>query len=67
MRRLALPFRLRCLGCVIDIVMPDPIVGCQVAVDASVPPERTALDGRRSLDGKNLRSRRPSGLDEVRG
>jgi hypothetical protein len=42
------------LARVVHIVVPDSIVARQRVSDAWVPPEPTALDGRRSLDGKNL-------------
>ena len=51
---LGLLARMRLLGRVVDIVVPDAIVARQRASDAWVPPERAALDGRRTLDGKNL-------------
>ena len=51
---LGLLARMRLLGRVADIVVPDAIVARQRASDAWVPPERAALDGRRTLDRKNL-------------
>lgn len=51
---LGLLARMRLLGRVVDIVVPDAIVARQRASDAWVPPERAALDGRRRLDRKNL-------------
>lgn len=60
---LALFARMRLLRGVIDIVVrPYSIVARQCAFDAWVPPERTALDGRRSLYRKNLMDWSPSGL-----
>ena len=53
--RLALLARLRVLARIIHIV-PYSIVSRQRASDTWVPPERTALDGRRKLDRKNLTS-----------
>lgn len=47
---LSLLARMRLLGRVVDIVVPDAIVARQRASDAWVPPERAALDGRRTLD-----------------
>jgi hypothetical protein len=52
--RLALLARMRLLGRIIDIVVPYSVVARQRASDTWVPPERTALDGRRTLNGKNL-------------
>lgn len=60
---LALLARMRLLWGVIDIVVrPYSIVARQCAFDTWVPPERTALDGRRSLYRKNLMDWSPSGL-----
>lgn len=52
---LALLARVRLLGRVVDIVVwPYSVIARQRVSDAWVPPERTALDGRRALRGKNL-------------
>lgn len=52
---LALLARMRLLGRVVDIVVwPYSVIARQRVSDAWVPPERTALDGRRALRGKNL-------------
>lgn len=51
---LALLACMRALASVVHIVIPYSIVSRQRASDTWVPPERTALDGRRSLDGENL-------------
>lgn len=53
--------RMRLLGRVIDIVVSYTVVARQCASDAWIPPERTALDGRRALDGKNLMRGGPLG------
>ncbi|KAK2062430.1 hypothetical protein LY76DRAFT_602515 [Colletotrichum caudatum] len=46
---LTLVARMR-LGCrIVDIVVPYSVVARQRASDAWVPPERTALDGRRTM------------------
>jgi len=58
---LVLLARMRILGRVIDIVVSYTIVARQCASDAWVPPERTALDGRRALNGKNLMGGGPLG------
>jgi hypothetical protein len=47
---LALLARMRFLGGIVDIVVPYSIVARQRASDTWVPPERTALDGRRALN-----------------
>ena len=52
---LALLARMRLLGRIVDIVVCSySVVARQRVSDAWVPPERTALDGRRTLGGKNL-------------
>lgn len=58
---LVLLARMRLLCRVVDIVVSDAIVARQRASDAWVPPERAALDGRRTLDRKNLMWRGPLG------
>jgi len=58
---LALLARMRLLCGIIDIVVPYSVVARQRASDTWVPPERTALDGRRTLNGKNLMRRGPPG------
>lgn len=61
--RLALLAWMRILGRVVDIVVRSySIVARQRVSDTWVPPERTALDGRRTLDRKNLTNRAASGL-----
>jgi hypothetical protein len=50
MMLLALLARMRLLGGIIDIVVPYTIVARQRVSDTWVPPERTALDGRRALN-----------------
>lgn len=61
--RLALLARMRLLGRVVDIVVwPYSVIARQRVSDAWVPPERTALDGRRTLRRKNLVDGRPPGL-----
>lgn len=60
---LVLLARMRVLRGVVDIVVWSySIVARQRVSDAWVPPERTALDGRRTLDGKYLPNRAPTGL-----
>ncbi|KAK6822924.1 hypothetical protein PG987_014469 [Apiospora arundinis] len=44
------------------VVRPYSVVARQRVSDTWVPPERTALDGRRALNGKNLVDLSPSGL-----
>lgn len=46
---LTLLARMRLLCRVIDIVVPYSVVARQCASNTWVPPERTALDGRRAL------------------
>lgn len=53
---------MRVLCRVIDIVVPYPVMARQRASNAWVPPERTALDGRRNLKRKNWLSGGPLGL-----
>lgn len=66
--RPALLARMRLLGRVSDIVVRCySVVARQCVSDAWVPPERTALDGRRTLDGKYLSDWGPSGLLLWRG
>lgn len=63
MRSLALLGRMRLLWRIIDIVVRSyTIVARQRASDTWVPPERTALAGRRALNGKNLLELSPAGL-----
>lgn len=52
-RLMALLGRMRVLCRVTDIVVPYPVVARQRVSETSVPPERTALDGRRALGRKN--------------
>lgn len=60
--RLALVARMRLLGRIVDIVVRSySIVARQRVFDTWVPPERTALDGRRTLDGKYLSNWAASG------
>lgn len=60
---LALLGRMRLLGGVIDMVIrPYSVVARQCVSNAWVPPERTALDGRRTLYGENWVNLSPSGL-----
>jgi len=55
--------RMRVLWRVIDIVVRSySVVARQRASDTWVPPERTALAGRRALNGKNLIDLSPAGL-----
>lgn len=54
MLSMALLDRTRHLARVVHIVVPDSIVARQRVSNAWVPPEPTALDGRRSLDRENL-------------
>jgi hypothetical protein len=58
---LTLLARMRLLCGIIDIVVPYSVVARQRASDTWVPPERTALDGRRTLNGKNLMGEGPFG------
>lgn len=44
------------------VVRPYSVVARQCVSDAWVPPERTALDGRRTLYGENWVNLSPSGL-----
>lgn len=59
---LALFSRMGFLARVVHIVVPYSICARQRASETWSPPERTALDGRRSLDGENLMSWSPFGL-----
>jgi hypothetical protein len=60
--------RMRVLRRVVDIVVRSySIIARQRVSNAWVPPERTALDGRRTLDGKYLPNRAPAGLLLWRG
>ena len=60
--RLVLLARMRVLWGVIDIVVRSySVVARQRASDAWVPPERTALAGRRALNRKNLKGGCPAG------
>lgn len=59
---LALLARMRLLARVVHIVVPYSISARQRASETWVPPERTALNGRRTLDGKNLIRGSPFGL-----
>lgn len=53
--RLVLVARMRVLCGIVDIVVRCySVVARQCASNAWVPPERTALAGRRALNGKNL-------------
>ena len=62
-RSLGLLGRMRLLWRVIDIVVWSyTVVARQRASDTWVPPERTALAGRRTLNGNNLMSLSPAGL-----
>ncbi len=54
--------RMRVLWRVIDIIRSYSVVARQRASDTWVPPERTALAGRRALNGKNLIELSPAGL-----
>jgi hypothetical protein len=42
------------LALIVDMVVSDSVVARQCVVDTWVPPEQTALDGRRILTGNNL-------------
>ena len=65
--RLVLLARMRVLWGVIDIVVRSySVVARQRASDTWVPPERTALAGRRALNGENLRGGSPAGLRRER-
>ncbi|GAW26562.1 putative MYB DNA-binding domain-containing protein [Rosellinia necatrix] len=44
------------------VVWSYSIVARQRVLDTWVPPERTALNGRRTLNGENLESGNPSGF-----
>lgn len=59
---LALLSRMGILTRIVHIVVPYTICARQRASETWSPPERTALDGRRSLDGENLMSWSPFGL-----
>lgn len=62
-RSLALLARMRLLWRIVDIVVRCyTVVARQCASDTWVPPERTALAGRRALNGKNLVKLSPAGL-----
>jgi hypothetical protein len=66
-RGLALLPRMRLLRSVIDIVIWSyTVVARQRASDAWVPPERTALAGRRTLNRNNLSESSPPGLRRPR-
>jgi len=67
MRSLALLGRMRLLWRVVDIVVWSyTIVARQRASDTWGPPERTALAGRRALNGKNWLELSPGGLRRER-
>jgi hypothetical protein len=62
-RSLGLLARMRLLRRVVDIVIWSyTVVARQRASDTWVPPERTALAGRRTLNGNNLSESSPGGL-----
>ncbi len=62
-RSLGLLARMRLLWRVFDIVIRSyTVVARQRASDTWVPPERTALAGRRTLNGNNLAQPSPAGL-----
>jgi hypothetical protein len=66
-RSLALLGRMRLLWRVVDIVVRSyTVVARQRASNTWVPPERTALAGRRALNGKNLLDLSPAGLRRER-
>jgi hypothetical protein len=66
-RGLALLPRMRLLRSVIDIVIWSyTVIARQRASDAWVPPERTALAGRRALNRNNLSESSPAGLRRPR-
>ena len=62
-RSLGLLARMRLLWRVLDIVIwSNTVVARQRASDTWVPPERTALAGRRALNRNNLAQSSPAGL-----